>query len=147
MRSLAGWRDAASQDVQDDLDALLNVALPLAEKSLRESGEFYPYAASISSDGQTSIAMAGPEGDDVPSVAGSMVSLLVNGLRSQKGSLRACAVIANVRAGDSDAARVELEHRDGLALVVLLPYKRKRFGRSVEFGQLTASKGVSHIWT
>ena len=76
VRFLAGWRDSACQDVQDDLDALLNVDLPLAEQSLRESGEFYPYAASMSSDGQISIAMAGPEGDDVPSVAGSMVSLL-----------------------------------------------------------------------
>ena len=147
MRFLVGWRDSASQDVQDDLDALLNVALPLAEQSLRESGEFYPYAASISSDRQTSIAMAGPEGEDVPSVAGSMVSLLVSALRSQKGSLRACAVVANVRAGTSDAARVELEHRDGHTVVVLLPYKKKRFGRTVEFGQLSASTGVSQIWT
>ncbi len=147
MRTLAGWRDSASQDVQDDLDALLNVALPLAEQSLRESGEFYPYAASISSDGQASMAMAGPEDDDVPSLAASMVSLLFEGLRTQRDSLRACAVVANVRAGDSDAARVELEHRDGCAPVVLLPYKRKRFGRSIEFGQLSASAGVPQVWT
>ena len=56
-------------------------------------------------------------------------------------------MIASVRAGASDAARVELEHRDGQALVVLLPYKRKRFGRSIEFGQLGATTGVSQIWT
>lgn len=144
---MAGWRDSAPQDVQDDLDGLLNKTLPFAEQMLRGSGEFYPFAASVALDGQVSMIMAGPEGEEVPSIAASMVSVLVAGLQSQKDLLRASAVVANMRVNNSDAARVDLEHRDGHALVVLLPYKKKRFGRSIEFGQLAASAGAPQIWT
>ena len=144
---MAGWRDSASQDVQDDLDGLLNKTLPFAEQMLRESGEFYPFAASVALDGQVSMIMAGTEDEEVPSIAGSMVSVLVAGLQSQKDSLRATAVVANMRFNNSDAARVDLEHRGGHVLVVLLPYKKKRFGRSIEFGQLAANAGAPKIWT
>jgi hypothetical protein len=42
-----------------------------------------------------------------------------------------------------DAIRVDLEHVDGHALTVLLPYTK---GRQVDFGRLRAQPGRRQIW-
>ena len=61
--------------------------------------------------------------------------------------LRAAAVIADVRLPDGgDAIRVELEHTEGLALTVLLPYSKKRFGRGIDYAPLQAGAGTRHVW-
>ena len=49
--------------------------------------------------------------------------------------------------GESDAVRVELEHRDGHAISVLLPYKRKRLRRGLDFGDLSAGPGERRVWS
>jgi hypothetical protein len=55
--------------------------------------------------------------------------------------------VADVRVGESDAARVELEHRDGQAICVLLPYKRRRLRRGVDYGELGAAPAQPRIWS
>lgn len=45
------------------------------------------------------------------------------------------------------AVRVELEHREGHAIADLLPYKKRRLRRGVEFGELGASAGEPQVWT
>jgi hypothetical protein len=42
---------------------------------------------------------------------------------------------------------VELEHRDGQAIRVLLPYKRRRLRRGVDYGELGAAQGQPRIWS
>jgi hypothetical protein len=51
-----------------------------------------------------------------------------------------------VRLPDSEAVLVELEHREGPAIAVLLPYKKKRFGRGVEYSSLRAAPGHPQVW-
>ena len=58
--------------MQDDLDGLLDRTLSMAGQMLRESGEFYPFSATVALDGDFAVAMAGPESEGVPSVAASM---------------------------------------------------------------------------
>jgi hypothetical protein len=52
-----------------------------------------------------------------------------------------------VQLPDSDAVRVELEHRDGQAMAVLLPYKKKRFGRGVDYEDLRGGTTDKQVWT
>lgn len=68
-------------------------------------------------------------------------------LAERRDHLRAAAVIADIRLPDgADAIRVELEHTEGPALTVLLPYSKKRFGKTIDYGQLSAATGTRHIW-
>lgn len=139
------WRDAASQEAQDDLDGLVNATLPFAQQMLERHGEFFPFAAGVTADGIVELFGADPGADDRPAST-DVLDQLVGGLRERAGSLRAIALVADVRAGESDAVRVELEHCDGHAICVLLPYRKKRLRRGIDFGDLGASPGPHRIW-
>jgi hypothetical protein len=140
----SSWRATASQEAQDDLDWLLELTLPFAQQQLDEHGEFFPFAAAVAADGTAKLIAAQALGEHPASA--QVLDQLVGGLLEQAASLRAVALVADVRAGASDAARVELEHRDGHAICVLLPYRKKRLRRGVEYAELTAGPGQQHIW-
>jgi hypothetical protein len=126
------WRESASQRAQDDLDGLLGAALPFAEKMLDKHGEFFPYAVVLGADGQPRM-VAGHPGGERPASA-DVLAVLVDGLRAQRDEIRA-------------AARVELEHREGHALVALQPYRKKRLRRGVEYADMLGSDGTPQVWT
>ena len=142
---MASWRETASQQTQDDLDRLLELTLPFAQQQLAAHGELFPFAAAVDVDGEPRLISADPSLGERPASM-DVLDQLVGGLREQAGDLRAAALVADVRAGESDAVRVELEHRDGQAICVLLPYKRKRLRRGVDYGELAAAPGRQHIW-
>ena len=143
---MASWRDSASQQAQDDRDGLLNAALPFATQQLDKSGEFFPYGAALNVAGESRMVAADPNQGDHPEST-AVLQAMIDGLRRERDDLRAVALVADVRVSDGDAVRVELEHREGHALAVLLPYKRKRFGRGIEYGSLTAGAASSQIWS
>ena len=66
--------------------------------------------------------------------------------RNNATAIRAAAFVSDVLAGESDAVRVELEHQDGIALVVLVPYTPMGPSRSPKFGPMTMSPGESRVW-
>jgi hypothetical protein len=77
----------------------------------------------------------------------SVLDLLYDGAVTQRDGLRAAAFVAPVETPDGDAVRVEAEHRDGgPALMLLLPYRRKKLRKAVEFGELTAAGGDRRVW-
>lgn len=143
---MTSWRDTASQQAQDDLDDLLSPALGFAQQQLDEHGEFYPYAVVVDSDGQQRM-IAADTGSDRPASA-DLITTLIATLSDERDSLRAAAIVADVRVAElsSDAVRVTLEHAERVALTVLLPYKRRRFGRSVDYGDLQAGAAAAFIW-
>lgn len=51
-----------------------------------------------------------------------------------------------VRMERSDAIRVELEHYEGSAIVVLVSYTRKRLRRTLELGDMRVQSGDLGIW-
>jgi hypothetical protein len=76
-----------------------------------------------------------------------VIQACVAGLIHEKDRFRATAVIADVTILDSDqdAIAVDLEHTDGFALTVHLPYKKGRFFR-IHYGELRVSSGTRRVW-
>ncbi len=142
---MASWRDRASQEVQDDLDGLLDASLPLAQQLLGQRGEFLPYAVALDAQRATRMVAADPGLGGQPA-SKEVLKHLRSGLRSEREDLRAAALVSDVRAGGFDAIRVELEHREGHAIAVLMPYKRKRLKRGFEYSPLVAAPSHLQIW-
>jgi hypothetical protein len=143
---VTSWRDSASQQAQDDLDALLDATMPFAQQMLEKRGEFFPYEAAISLEGATRM-FAGDPGQGEHPLSTDVIAIVRDGFRHDRDGLRAVAIVADVRTPDSDAVRVELEHRDGHAIAVLLPYSKKRFGRGVEYRPMAASTSTRQVWS
>jgi hypothetical protein len=133
---MASWRDTTSQQAQDDLDGLLGAALPFAEQMLERSREFFPFAVGLSGEGETRVISGLPDAGIRPEST-VVRSLLLDVLRHERDGVRAAAVVCDVRLADSDAVRVELEHIDGVAIAVALPYTKKRF-RGFGYGDIRA---------
>lgn len=145
---MASWRENASSQSQDDLDCLLDAALGFAQQQLDARGEFFPYAAAIGTDGEAELITARPDADDERPRSVDVIDACVAALVSQRDYIRAGAIVADVRLADQnrDAIRVELEHVEGHALAVLLPYTKKKFRRGVEYGPLRSRAGSRRIW-
>jgi hypothetical protein len=132
--------------VQDDLDLLADQGLSAAQHLLEKNGEFYPFAFTLTAEGTPQMAGADPSEGDRPA-SQSVLDLLYDGAVTQRDGLRAAAFVAPVETPDGDAIRVEAEHRHGgPALMLLLPYRRKKLRKAVEFGQLTAAGGDRRVW-
>lgn len=143
---MASWRDAASQEAQDDLDGLLGPALEFAQQQLDKYREFYPFAIVVDTDGQQRM-VAADTGAERPESA-DLITTLIGALAGQRDQLRGAAIVADVRVPETggDAVRVTLEHSEQVALTVLLPYRSRRFGRSVDYGDLQAGAAAAFIW-
>lgn len=141
---MASWGDEATQQSQADLDGLLNVTLPFAQQTLAKNGEFYPFGAAVTVNGESRLLADAPVQREHPA-SGDVRASLLDGMRRKREELRAIAVCSDVRLTDSDAIRVELEHIDGHAIAVLLPYK-KRLGRNVEYQELRAGATDKLVW-
>ena len=140
------WRDQISQAAQDDLDGLLDAVLPFSQEMLGRHGEFFPYGATVTVGGEVRMLAAAGEGERPAS--NQLLDTLYSSARSTSALIRAAAFVSAVRFSGSapgDAIRVELEHREGASLVVLLPFRRDR--GAVEYGDLSAQAGDHRVWT
>ena len=54
-------------------------------------------------------------------------------------------LILDVRQSES-VPRVEVEHREGVALVLLVPYTRSRLRKTVTLGPMTVAIGPTRVW-
>jgi len=150
---VTSWRDDTSQQVQDELDDLLDVSLRAAQQRLDDVGEFYPFAVTIAEVGRVGVltpqVQTGPRA--VADVA-EVFELCWTTLRGQADRARAAAVVTNVGGPDGDAIAVALEHREGPAIEVFLPYvaqgktNGKKPPQRHRFGELQAAPGQSRIW-
>ncbi|MCU1579056.1 MAG: hypothetical protein JWP19_1260 [Rhodoglobus sp.] len=145
---MTAWRDDLSPAAQADADRLIDSALTIARANLARASEFEPFAILVDEGGRllgtdwdTSALGKHPEIEDV--IAAALLQLREIGRTS-----RATALVTNSRLAreKTDAIEVLFEHREGVALVVLLPYKRARFGPNIEFGELSAFPGSREVW-
>jgi hypothetical protein len=134
-----------------DLDALLNVVLPFAEQMLVRYGSFFPFGATMNSAGEIS-QTAGSGGEEFPD-SQELIDLLTAGFKAQatQDGLRATVLCFDVRTippgqtEKSDAICARLEHADGEAVDVYLPYSIGDAG-DVTCGQLFAARGTRTVF-
>ena len=138
---MTSWSDGLSEKAQTELNQVLTAAVSFAETMLETEGAFYPYAVGLTEAGATEMATLPSGSDDV-------LDQLLTQLASQRDTLRAGAVVAAVHLEsiDSDAVRVDIEHRDGAALIVVLPYTRKKLRKKVEWGDMQSMVVEPRIW-
>jgi len=140
---MTSWRETTTQQTQDDFDQLVNAVLPFAQHLLAKHGEFYPFGAVTTTDGEVR-STAAELGDEQPASA-DVLDALHAGARGEAGAIRAAAFVADVRIETGDAIRVELEAAEGVAIQLVLPYKRSRLTRKVSYGTLSAANGVLSV--
>jgi len=111
------------------MDALLDAAVGFAKKMLVDRGAFYPFGATVLTEGNVAMVTADAELGDY-SESASVIDALTDSLRQQaaRGDIRACAICCDIRleadrGGMADAIGTTIEHRDAEAVRVLLPYR------------------------
>ena len=137
-------------ELKAEIEQLLKYLLPFAEEKLNRDGEFYPYAAIVAANGELKsvAAVAGEQPD-----AGDLLLALHQELREQaaEGSIRASGIAADVTLTDpesgetTDAVQVELDHADGDAVDVYVPYESSADG--IKFGELVAAAGREPVFS
>jgi hypothetical protein len=136
----------------DEIQELLNVLLPQAERMLAEHGEFYPYAVALDSGGEIAAVTPEVEDEEHPDVTEVLVTLH-QGLREQaaEGVIRASGIAADVTLTDpdtgetTDAVQVELDHAEADPVDIYVPYESG--GDGVKFGELVAAQGREPVFT
>ena len=121
---MSNWRDSASEEVQDDFDRLAEVTLAAARSFLDLEGSFIPFPMAIKADGVLApIGMEQPVTPTPPDIV-EVMDGLVGLFRERRGSIRALAIGADVLIPGEmmDAIEVRLEHQDGTAIKILVPY-------------------------
>ena len=148
------WRDTTSEHVQSDLDRLLNTVLQFADEMLRRHGEFYPYGAAITREGEEQVFAADTTEAEDPNPSEVLTSL-VNGMSAESNDLRAAALVSDVTSEKTEAVMVHLEHADSMAITVVLPYRRtpadtgdtgETGDTEIEYDDLAATPAEALIW-
>jgi hypothetical protein len=123
----AGEKNSAAQ--KHDVEQLLKVALPFAVQMLTNHGEFYPFGATMDTNGKIA-NVGGYTGDEHPKST-ELIDLLKGAFRreGETGKIMACALVYDIRTTPpgqtekTDAVAVDLDHRDGLSVIMAYPYK------------------------
>jgi hypothetical protein len=92
---------------------------------------------------------ARPDPHDKHPAAAAVLDACVAVLIDRRAHIRAGAVVADVRlrAPDTtDAIQADLEHAEGHALTVVLPYAKKRRNK-IDYAPIQAHAGHHRIWT
>src|ERR1700761_9474930 len=122
---MSEWPGEASDEVQEDFDRLAEVTIAAAQHFLDLNGDFIPFPMAIKSDGE--LALIGLEQPQPPSPPDptEVIDGIVGLFRERRGSVRALAIGADIEipAEAMDAIEVRLEHRDGFAITLIVPYQ------------------------
>ena len=140
-----------SENQKRNLEQMLSAAVPFAEQMLKTHGEFYPYGATMNSEGKIS-SVGGYTGSEHPKST-EVIGLLKAGFRrdAEAGKIRACALVYDIRTvppgktQKMDAVAVDLDHRGSMSIVVVYPYVIAG-DKTVKFNESYAVKGKNEIF-
>lgn len=115
-------------DAKQDVERLMNSALPFAEKMLNEHGEFFPFGEALRPSGEI-VSVGADSGEEHPP-SQELIDILKSGFRAAaaEGEYIATAILYDsltIPPGSeekTDAVAVALDHRDDYSVVVFFPY-------------------------
>ena len=137
-----------TDDERADLDALLAAALRLAQDELDHAAAFDPFVLVTGSDGRMLAAEIDRSQIGRHPASDELEQAAISQLTGLAASVRATALTLTTRLAKerSDAIEVRLDHRDGASLVVILPFKRPKFGGRIEYGDTMTYRGAREVW-
>lgn len=146
-------RPQIDEATRSDIEQLANRCIPFAFKQIEEAGELYPFAGMMMTDGQFKGAVAKPETDKPTSE--QVIDKLVSGLREEAAAkrVRATCIVAGGRmapkegAALMDAVQGRIEHVNGVAVEVYVPYTRDAKAKKVKPGEAIWGPGRPQIFT
>jgi len=144
---MTSWRNNASQQAQDDLDALFNDSLNAAIHFLNKNKAFSPFALTSSIEDKPALVAVGHEKEFPDSQ--SIISYLISSLQSTNDNYKAIGIIADVSIdqGKNSAIRISLEHRENIAIEIIVPYSIHGIIRKeIKIGEFSASSIENFIW-
>jgi hypothetical protein len=134
-------------NAKKESEKLMNDVLPLAERMLREYGEFYPYGGYLKPSGEIVHVGANDEDTEYPKSKDLLYVLRDSfSAMAKAGECKATAIVFDVRIDlpvthkKSDAIQVSLEHADGYSAEVFFPYEIGE-DRRVTYGTTFAQEG------
>jgi hypothetical protein len=137
------WITDLPAEVAADFDALLDRLMPLAQNRLESAGVCFPVAAAFDAKGSATDLI---DPADAKESVRDRLDIVYTTLRDRAEWLRTIAVAADVRALGVDSLRVTLEHRDGKAVDVFLPYTRSRWRGKVAYGEVRVVSAYPGVW-
>jgi hypothetical protein len=142
------WRQRVSKDAAATIDTVVAQAQAVAEQQLGRHGAFPAFLVTARKDGEYELdTLPAEQVEQLPPEAA------LDALREKAAQLRdevVCAALAFPvtlpdRSGQT-AAVLELQHREGEALTVVLPYRLKGAEHSVSFGDPTVEPAEPWLW-
>ncbi|MEM8497647.1 MAG: hypothetical protein AAF542_06460 [Pseudomonadota bacterium] len=135
---------------QADAQQLMNVALSDAERYLTKYGEFFPFGAAMSPDGEIS-RVAAYDGDDQP-LSSDLISMLKEAFvgAAKSGEYKATALAYDALVSSpgtgikSDTVVINIDHSSGYSIVVFMPYSLT--DGKLETGELFAENGANETF-
>jgi len=146
---VSNWRDAASEEVQDDFDRLAEVTVAAAREFLDRTGDFIPFPMVVKSDGELALIGLNQPVPPTPPDPQEVIAGIVGLFRDRRDSIRALAIGADVQvaAEATDAIEVRLEHRDGTCVTLLVPYQIDPLDDSYLFEEPRETPSHPQIWS
>lgn len=135
---------------KQEAEMLMNAVLPVAEKMLKEHGEFYPYGGCMKLDGTIAHVGATDPDSDRPK-SKDLIYVLRSSLQemAQSRQCKAVAVVFDVAVTlpnsdrKSDAIQVCVEHTEGYSVEVFFPYQI--VDDTVVYGETYAQLGKHEV--
>ena len=117
-------------NAKQESEKLMNAVLPLAEKMLRQYGEFYPYGGYMKPDG-TIVDVGADDLDTDRPKSKDLIYVLQASFREMASTneCKAVAIVFDVTVNvpnssrKSDAIQVCVDHADGYSAEVFFPYQ------------------------
>ena len=139
------WRERVVGPARDDFDLLFTTVLPSAESSLRRFGRLQPFGAAMTTQGDLVRLTADPRlGQDPP--ARDVVAGIYGNARASAFARRSIAVVQTGRSAGGSAMRIDMEHKDGQTVSVVVAYTLSRFRKTYTRGKVTAGPCERRVW-
>jgi hypothetical protein len=133
---------------REEMDQVFSEAIHAAQYFLEKSGEFFPFAVALDSDGKL-IHIQGWTGDEQPPSEQVREIILKGCIQSAANKQYRCTgiitdILLTLESGKTDAIRVEIENDTDTPVVCFATYKLVN-GR-LEIGEILAEEGIRKIF-